>query len=290
MQKVVLIGANGQLGSELAKIFFDHDLVPLTHTDLDIADAKGIEKVLGQHSPDLILNTAAYHRVDECEEFPARAYEVNALAVRHLAQWAKAHQAVLLHVSTDYVFDGCLRRPYTEADPPAPLSAYAVSKLAGEYFIRAILDRHVIVRTCGLYGIAGSSGKGGNFVETMLRLATEGKEIRVVDDQVLTPTSAKELARKVRRLVETGAYGLYHITNNGACSWYEFAAAIFELSGLTPRLEPTTSAAFGARANRPAYSVLDNAKLRSLGMDDLRDWRDALAEYLDGRSRVRIQM
>lgn len=289
MQKVVLIGANGQLGSELAKIFCNHDLIPLTHADLDIADAKGIEKLLGQHSPDLILNTAAYHRVDECEEFPARAYEVNALAVRHLAQWSKAHNVVLLHFSTDYVFDGCLRRPYTEADPPAPLSAYAVSKLAGEYFIRAIHDRHFIIRTCGLYGIAGSSGKGGNFIETMLRLATEGKEIRVVDDQVLTPTSAKELARKLRQVVETRAYGLYHITNDGACSWYEFAAAIFELSGLKPRLKPTTSAAFGARATRPAYSVLDNANLRSLGLDDLHHWRDALKEYLEDRRRSGTQ-
>ncbi len=287
MPKVVLIGANGQLGSELARIFSDHDLVSLTHADLDITDDRQVEKLLDQLAPDLILNTAAYHRVDECEDFPARAYEVNALAVRHLAQWAKTHQVVLLHFSTDYVFDGRLRRPYSEADPPAPLSAYAVSKLAGEYFIRAIHDRHVIVRTCGLYGIAGSSGKGGNFVETMLRLATEGKEIRVVDDQVLTPTSAKELARKVRQLVETGAYGIYHITNDGACSWYEFSQAIFEISGLTPRLQPTTSAAFGARANRPAYSVLDNANLRSLGLDDLRDWRDALKEYLEERRRTR---
>jgi dTDP-4-dehydrorhamnose reductase len=169
------------------------------------------------------------------------------------------------------------------------LSAYAVSKLAGEYFIRAIHDRHFIIRTCGLYGIAGSSGKGGNFVETMLRLAVEGKEIRVVNDQVLTPTSAKELARKVRHLVETRTYGLYHITNNGACSWYEFATAIFDLNGLKPRLEPTTSTAFGARANRPAYSVLDNANLRSLGLDDLRHWRNALVDYLGERQRLRAQ-
>jgi dTDP-4-dehydrorhamnose reductase len=284
-----LIGANGQLGQELRHVFSDHDLIPLTHADLEVTDRKQAEEVLDRYAPDLILNTAAYHRVDECEEFPARAYEVNALAVRHLAQWSKAHQAVLLHVSTDYVFDGRLRRPYTEADPPGPLSAYAVSKLAGEYFIRAIHDRHVIIRTCGLYGIAGSSGKGGNFVETMRRLATEGKAIRVVDDQVLTPTSAKELARKVRQLVETRAYGLHHITNDGACSWFEFAAAIFELSGLKPRLEPTTSAAFGARAKRPAYSVLDNANLRSLGLDDLRHWRDALQEYLEDRRRARTQ-
>ncbi len=284
---MLLIGANGQLGQELRQVFSDHDLIPLTHADLEVTDRKQAEETLDRLAPELILNTAAYHRVDECEEFPARAYEVNALAVRHLAQWSRAHEAVLLHFSTDYVFDGRLRRPYTEADPPAPLSAYAVSKLAGEFFIRAIHERHFIIRTCGLYGIAGSSDKGGNFIETMLRLASEGKEIRVVDDQVLTPTSAKELARKVRQLVETRAYGLYHTTNDGACSWYEFAAAIFELSGLKPRLEPTTSAAFGARANRPAYSVLDNANLRSLGLDDLRHWRDALADYLDERKRLR---
>jgi dTDP-4-dehydrorhamnose reductase len=285
--RTLLIGADGQLGQELRQVYADHDLVPVTHADLEITDWKHAEELLDRNVPDLILNTAAYHRVDECEEFPARAYEVNALAVRHLAQWSKAHQAVLLHFSTDYVFDGCLRRPYSEADLPEPLSAYAVSKLAGEYFIRAIHDRHFIIRTCGLYGIAGSSGKGGNFVETMLRLAVEGKEIRVVNDQVLTPTSAKELARKVRQLVETRAYGLYHITNNGACSWYEFAAGIFEMAGLTPRLQPTTSAAFGARADRPAYSVLDNANLRSLGLDDLRHWRDALNEYLEDRRRAR---
>jgi dTDP-4-dehydrorhamnose reductase len=275
-----LIGANGQLGQELRQVYADHNLIPLTHADLEVAYRKQTEEALDRLAPDLILNTAAYHRVDECEDFPARAYEVNALAVRHLAQWAKAHEAMLVHFSTDYVFDGTQRRPYTEADAPRPLSAYGISKLAGEHFIRAIHDRHFVIRTCGLYGIAGSGGKGGNFIETMLRLATEGKEIRVVEDQVLTPTSAKELARKIRQLVETGAYGLYHITNAGACSWHEFAAAIFELSGLKPRLQPTTSAAFGAPAKRPAYSVLDNANLRSLGLDDLRDWRDALKEYL----------
>ena len=214
--RTLLIGANGQLGQELRQVYSDHGLIPMTHADMDVTDRKQTEEVLDRHVPDLILNTAAYHRVDECEELPAKAYEVNALAVRHLAQWARAHGAILVHFSTDYVFDGHLRRPYTEADPPGPMSAYAVSKLAGEHFIRAIHDRHFIIRTCGLYGVAGSSGKGGNFIETMLRLATEGKEIRVVDDQVLTPTSAKELARKVKQVVDTGQYGLYHITNNGA--------------------------------------------------------------------------
>jgi dTDP-4-dehydrorhamnose reductase len=279
----LLIGANGQLGSELRQAFDDHDLVPLTHADLELTDRPQVRDALHKYRPGLILNTAAYHRVDECEDHPERSFAVNALAVRDLAIAAKEIGAVLVHFSTDYVFDGRQRRPYREVDPPGPLSVYATSKLAGEYLARAVLDRHFIVRSCGLYGLAGSRGKGGNFVETMLRLAKEEREIRVVGDQILTPTSAKELARKLRQLVETDAYGLYHITNSGECSWYQFAAAIFELTHLCPLLAETTSAAYGARATRPAYSVLDNANLRSLGLDDLNDWRDALKDYLADR-------
>lgn len=276
----LLIGANGQLGTELREAFRDLDLVPLTHADLELTDPALVRGLLRRYRPALILNTAASHRVDECEDRPIQAFAVNAVAVGDLALAAGEIAAVLVHFSTDYVFDGRQRRPYREADPPGPLSVYATSKVAGEYLIRAHLDRHFIVRTCGLYGLAGSRDRGGNFVETMLQLAAEGKEIRVVGDQVVTPTSAKELARKVRQLVETRAFGLYHITNHGACSWYQFARAIFELSGIRPQLIETTSAAYGARAIRPAYSVLDNARLRSLGLDDLRDWRDALKAYL----------
>lgn len=283
----LLIGANGQLGSELRQVFNDYDLVPLTRADLELTDRAQVTEIVGKYRPALIINTAAYHRVDECEDFPERAFAVNALAVRDLAVAAKAVGATLVHFSTDYVFDGRQRHPYREADPPGPLSVYATSKLAGEYFVRAVLDRYFLIRSCGLYGLAGSSAKGGNFIETVLRMAREGREIRVVGDQVLTPTSAKELAPKVRQLVETGAYGLYHITNNGACSWYQFAAAIFEFSGICPLVTETTSAVFGARANRPAYSVLENTNLRSLGLDDLRGWRDALKEYLVDRDRVR---
>ncbi len=279
----LLIGASGQLGSELRRASKDHDLVPLTHADLELTDRAQVRDALHKYRPGLILNTAAYHRVDECEDYPERSFAVNALAVRDLAIAAREIGAVLVHFSTDYVFDGRQRRPYREIDPPGPLSVYATSKLAGEHFVRALLERYFIIRSCGLYGLAGSRGKGGNFVETMLRLAKEGREIRVVGDQVLTPTSAKVLARKVRQLVETGQYGLYHITNNGECSWYQFAAAIFELSGVRSRLTETTSAAYGARAARPAYSVLDNANLRSLGLDDLCDWRDALKDYLADR-------
>ncbi len=281
----LLIGAKGQLGSELQQVFNDRSLVSLTHADLELTDPAQIGETLRKHRPDLILNTAAYHRVDECEDYPERAFAVNAIAVRDLAIAAKEIGAVLVHVSTDYVFDGRRRRPYREVDPPGPLSVYATSKLAGEYFVRAILERHFVIRACGLYGLAGSTGKGGNFVETMFRLAREGREIRVVGDQVLAPTSARELAKKIRQLVETGQYGLYHITNNGECSWYQFASAIFELAGIRPLLTETTSAAYGARAVRPAYSVLDNEKLRSLGLDDLRDWREALKEYLADREK-----
>ncbi len=280
----LLIGANGQLGSELRQAFSHQELVLLTHADFELTDPGQVREAVRTYRPGLILNTAAYHRVDECEDFPERAFAVNAVAVRNLAIAAKEIGAALVHFSTDYVFDGKQRRPYREEDRPGPLSVYAASKLAGEYFVRALLDRYYLIRTCGLYGLAGSRSKAGNFVETMFRLATDGREIRVVGDQIVTPTSAKELAGKVRRLVETGAYGLYHISNNGECSWYRFALAIVELAGLRTAVHETTSVAYGAPAARPAYSVLDNANLRSLGLDDLRDWRDALADYLAERA------
>lgn len=285
--RTLLIGANGQLGSELRQAFSDHELASLSHADFELTDPAQVRRALTTHRPDLILNTAAFHKVDECEEKPEQTFAVNAIAVRDLAVAARDIGAALVHFSTDYVFDGRLRRPYREGDSPGPLSVYATSKLAGEYFVRTILERHFVIRTCGLYGLAGSSGKGGNFIETMLRLAREGREIRVVGDQILTPTSAKELAGKVRQLVETGAYGCYHITNNGECSWFQFANAIFELSGMRPPLIETTSAAHGARAVRPPYSVLENANLQRLGLDDLRPWHEALKAYLEERHAVK---
>lgn len=283
----LLIGANGQLGSELRQAFSDCDLVPLMHTEFELTNPMQVRDTLTKYRPSLILNTAAYHRVDECEDFPDRAFAVNAIAVRDLAIAAEEIGATLVHFSTDYVFGGQQRIPYREVDQPQPMSVYATSKLAGEYLVQAVLERHYLIRTCGLYGMAGSRSKAGNFVETMLRLAADGREIRVVGDQIVTPTSAKELAYKVRQLVETNAYGLYHITNNGECSWYQFARVVFDLAGLTPDLIETTSVAYGARAARPAYSVLDNANLRSLGLDDLSDWRDALEAYLKDRASGR---
>ncbi|MEM1867999.1 MAG: dTDP-4-dehydrorhamnose reductase [Thermosphaera sp.] len=276
-----MIGANGQLGTDLVKVLNNWDLVPLTHAELDICDFVRARKVLTELRPDVVINTAAFNRVDDAEAQPEKAFWVNTYAVRNLAQVCADLDCTLMHISTDYVFGGEKRTPYTEDDPPNPLNVYGVSKLAGEYFVRNICPKHFIVRTSGLYGVAGSSGKGGNFVETMVRLAKEGKPIRVVTDQVLTPTYTKDLAQKIKELLTTEAYGLYHITNSGQCSWYEFARRIFELLGIKPDFGPTTSAEFRAKARRPAYSVLAHERLKELGLDDLRPWPEALKAYLE---------
>jgi len=285
--KILLIGANGQLGSDLVRTLTDVDLAPLTHRDVDICEAVGLRETLRRHAPDVVINTAAYHKVDECETNVEKTFAVNTHGVRNLALACKGQGCALLHMSTDYVFGGDARRrtPYTETDTPSPINVYGIAKLAGEHFVRYILDRYWIVRSQWLYGVAGASGKGGNFVELMLRLAREGRDIKVVSDQVGSPTRTLDLARKIAQLVKTEHYGLYHVTNRGACTWYQFAGKIWNLSGLNPNAEPTTTAAFGAVATRPAYSVLDNAALRAIGLDDMQPWEEALAAYLEQRKQ-----
>ena len=286
--KTVLIGADGQLGSDLMKVYPPEQIVPLIWPDFDVCDYSGVEKMLAEHAPDVVINTAAYHRVDECEDYPDRALAVNALAVRNLAVACKRAGSVLVHFSTDYVFDGELKRPYTEQDAPRPESAYAISKLTGEFFVRSLSERYFLIRLCGLYGIAGSKEKGTNFVETMLKLAREGKPLKVVDDQVLTPTYTRVLAPRIKALIETGKFGLYHMTSEGQCSWYEFARAIFELSGIPADLSPTTSDQYYTPAKRPSYSVLENEKLKRIQeVEPMPHWRDALAEYLEERKQVK---
>ena len=286
--KTLLLGADGQLGTDLTKIYPAEKLIPLTIEDINVCDYDGVRRIFGEHRPDAVINTAAYHRVDECEEHPDRAMEINALAVRNLALACKEIDAILVHFSTDYVFDGELSRPYTEEDTPRPLSAYAISKLAGELYIRYLHEKHFVIRLCGLYGVVGSMEKGTNFVETMLKLANESKEISVVSDQTLTPTYTRALAPVLKALIETRRYGLYHMTSEGGCSWYEFAAAIFELSGLEPNLSPTTSDVYKTPAKRPRYSVLENANLKKIpGMIPMVHWRDGLKEYLEERKAYR---
>lgn len=282
--KTVILGAGGQLAFDLKKQLKDWELVPLTIHDLDITDHDKVDQILKEIQPEVVINTAAFVRVDDCEEQMGKAFQVNAFAVRNLAQTCEEVGCTLVHISTDYVLGGEKQEPYTEEDPPNPLSVYGASKLAGEYFARNYCSQHIIVRSSGLYGIAGSQGKGGNFVETMLRLAEEGKTIRVVDDQVLTPTYTKDLARGIKSLLENGARGVYHLTNQGQCSWYEFAREIFKISGMDPNLAPTTSNEFARPAKRPPYSVLDNQKAVNKMVDKLPAWKDALVRYIAERS------
>lgn len=281
--RIAITGANGQLGTDLMHLLEGADVVPLYHRDIEIMDIHQVDAVLDAIEADVLINLAAYHRVDECESQPNRALLVNGVGVRNLALSCQRHGRTLVHFSTDYVFDGRAGRPYHEGDQPHPLSAYGNSKVSGEYFVQAICDRYYLIRTTGLYGLAGSSGKGGNFVETMLRLAAEGESIRVVNDQTLSPTYTADLAAKVLELLDTGRYGLYHITNSGWCSWYQFAAKVFELEGIEVDLQPTTSEVYGAAARRPAFSALENRHLLEIGLPVLRPWDEALAAYLAAR-------
>jgi dTDP-4-dehydrorhamnose reductase len=281
--RVLLIGANGQLGSDLVQVLNQHEVTQTTHQTLDVVLLDQVRALVHQCHPQVIINTSAFHKVDICETEVMRSFEVNGYGVRNLALAAREVEASLVHFSTDYVFDGASCKPYTELDPANPVNAYGVSKLAGEKMARYIWEKCFVIRTCGLYGHAGSSGKGGNFVEMMLKKALNQEAIRVVDDQRLTPTSTRELARKVSELIQTRHYGLYHITANGDCSWFEFARKIFELQGIQANLTPTTSREYKTPARRPAYSVLANSGLKNLGMDDLRNWDLALQNYLEGR-------
>jgi dTDP-4-dehydrorhamnose reductase len=289
--KILLIGANGQLGHDLLAALSTHHVLPTargaslagddkTAIALDVCNIHEVRATFNSFAPALVINCSAFHRVDDIEKDAAQALGVNAQAVQQLALACRDADAALLHVSTDYVFDGRASAPYTEADLPNPVSAYGTSKLAGELLLRAAWHKHYIVRTCGLYGIAGASGKGGNFVNTMLRLAGENKTIKVVNDQTCTPTFTKDLAAQIALLIETNAFGTYHITSAGATTWHDFAAEIFSMAGLKADLRPTSSAEFNAPAKRPAYSVLENAGLQTLGIDRMRDWHEALAEYL----------
>jgi dTDP-4-dehydrorhamnose reductase len=282
--KYAVFGAAGQLGRDLCPRLTGI-VVPLTRKDADLTDTASLRAVLRRERPDVVINCAAYNFVDEAETEPDAAFGVNAWGVRELALACREVDCLLVHFSTDYVFglNAARHSPYAENDAPGPLSVYGLSKLAGEYFVRALCPRALVIRTCGLYGVWGSGGKGGNFVETMLRLAREGKTPRIVSDQVCTPSYTADVADAVVLLLKTAVPGLYHLTSAASCSWHEFATAIFELAGLPIQPLPITSAEYGALAKRPAYSVLANSASERLGLPPLRPWRDALQAYLQER-------
>lgn len=278
--KIALLGGNGQLGQDLKNALRSHSVHGFTRHDFDVTDHVRTRSVLMDTRPEVVLNTTAYHRVDDCETQPDLAYASNVLAVLNLIRIANDLDVVLVHISTDYVFDGKARQPYTEKSEPFPLSVYGNSKLAGELLVRALCRKHFMIRSGGLYGKAGSQGKGGNFVQTMLAKAHRKEPVRVVNDQVVTPTYTVDLAHQIARVLPTENFGLYHMTNEGSCTWFEFARAIFDIAAVEADLAPTTSDAYKAPAIRPQYSVLENARLKELGLNQMRHWREALAAYL----------
>lgn len=282
--RTALIGARGQLGCDLLPLLGD-DVVALGHEDLDITDDSAVTAKLDELQPKLVINTAAYNLVDRAEDEPEVAFAVNALGPRNLAMVCARLGATLLHVSTDFIFglEGERETPYSETDAPGPVSAYGLSKLAGEYFVRSLCPRHFVVRTCGLYGKAATRGKG-NFVETMLRLGAERDSLGVVDDQRCTPSWTVDVAAALAALARTDAYGLYHATNSGSMTWHALAAEIFAQAGIRIALQPITSAEFAAPAQRPPYSVLDCSKLACVIGRELPPWQEALGRYLQQRN------
>jgi dTDP-4-dehydrorhamnose reductase len=286
--KIVVIGSNGQLGSDLCKVIKPKNLVALTHKDIEVSRMDSVKQVLSDIKPSVVINTAAFVRVDDCEDNPDICYRINTLGARNVAVIAQKLKAKLVFVSTDYVFGGDSNRktPYTEFDVPSPLNVLGRSKLAGEELVQHLCSCYFIVRISGLFGVAGSSGKGGNFIETMLRLGKERDELRVVNDQVFSPTYTKDLAGKIAQLITTEYYGIFHITNRGSCSWYEYTKEILRLSGLKTPVIPITSDQLNQKARRPRYSVLDNYHLQLLGMDDMRPWQEALKDYLIEKGHI----
>ncbi len=270
--RVLVTGANGQLGQELAKLLPErgYEVRALSRRELDIADPASVDRAVEDHSPELLINAAAYTNVDGSETETGTAYAVNALGPRNLAQACERRGCELLHVSTNYVFDGESDRPYEPFDLPNPISAYGRTKLAGEEYVKHLSSRWYLVRTAGVYG------RGHNFVRTMLQVARERDVLKIKDDEFISPTYARDLAEGIAEVVETGLYGLYHLTNSGSCSWYEFAEEIFSLSGTEIEVLPIPTSEYPLPAARPANGVLS-----SLGGPMLRHWREALADYLE---------
>jgi dTDP-4-dehydrorhamnose reductase len=279
--RVLITGAGGQLGSDLATLLGDSDeLVAAGHEQLDVTDDDAVAGVMTDLSPTLVINCAAFHNVDLCEREEDRSFEVNARAVKRLAQACEAIGAKLVHFSTNYVFDGTSDEPYDEDDRPAPRSIYAISRLAGEHAALAYAPGALVVRTAGLYGLQGSESKGGNFVTRMAARAREQGEVKMVADQWLTPTFTADLAGAVIEAVEAHVDGLLHLTNGGECSWYEFTQAIMELTGIESSVQPSESETGSGVTQRPLNGVLRSSRIAALDLTPLRPWRDALADYV----------
>lgn len=269
------------MGTDLREVFSaNHNVIELNHTDIEITDVDSVRKVLTTTKPHFVVNTAAYNLVAEAEKFPEKAFQINGTGVLNVARVCQDLNIQLVHYSTDYVFDGKKQKPYTEDDAPNPLNVYGSTKLAGEYFALNYCDKSFVIRVSGIYGKVPSRGKGGNFITSVLKLAKERSEVKVVADETLTPTPTYHIAKNTSALLETQAFGLYHMSCEGECSWYEFARTIWETLQLEAPLFPASVKDFPSSVKRPFYSVLENEKLNKLGINQMPGWKEALKEFL----------
>jgi dTDP-4-dehydrorhamnose reductase len=279
--KVAVIGSTGQLGQDLMRVFGE-EAVEFSHQDLDVTDGVSVASAIHSLRPDWVLNTAAFHRVDDCEVNPTLAFAVNTLGALNVARAAAGVGAGVVFFSTDYVFGGQYRgrgHPYEEGDSLQPLNVYGVSKAAGEQLVMQANERHLVVRSAGLYGTA-TSRKGWTFPELMLNKAQTEGMVHVVTDQVLSPTFTADLAQKTKELIEQDIVGLFHLTNSGECSWFEFAQGVFDLAGVGVEMKPISTEQTQRRAHRPSYSAMTTARLQAAGLRPLRSWKEALSDYL----------
>jgi len=278
--RVLLFGGSGQLGGEIRRRWTGLEVLAPPHAEADIRDAAAVAAVIARYSPDTVVNCAAFHNVERCESEPHDAFAANALAVNAMAELCARAGAKFVTLSTDYVFDGQLRRPYTEADEPRPLNTYGVSKYAGELLVLRLQSPAYVVRTCGVYAVRPSASKGHTFIDRILAQARAEEPVRVVRDQTVSPTYAGHLADGLLRLLRSGApYGLYHIVNEGAATWYDYASEALRVAGLPREIEGISHAQWTSRVRRPAYSALENAKLHALNIT-MPSWRGGIEAYL----------
>jgi dTDP-4-dehydrorhamnose reductase len=281
-RRVLITGGGGQLASDLVELLAGSDQVSArARAELDITDDAAVDAAFAETEPELVFNCAAFHNVEVCEREEDRAAEVNVRAVKRVAERCAERGAKLVHLSTNYVFDGRSPDPYTEYDPPSPRSIYALTKLGGEYAALAYAPGALVARTAGLYGLHGSASKGGNFVTRMCARASEQGALKMVSDQRLSPTFTADLAQGLIEAVERDAAGLVHLTAGGECSWFEFTQAIMELAGIEVEIEPVSTTRPPGGADRPLNGVLARSRTDSLGLTPLRHWREGLAEYME---------
>ncbi|MDP3938147.1 MAG: dTDP-4-dehydrorhamnose reductase [Deltaproteobacteria bacterium] len=287
---VAILGATGQLGSDIvraaAAASVEH--AALGHDEVDVTDFPSLERAFSRLQPSVVVNSAAFHQVDRCEEDPAEAYRVNAVGALLVARAARTAGARCVYVSTDYVFDGKREAgsAYDEDDPVAPLNVYGASKAAGEQLVAQALEDHLVVRVSSLFGVAGARGKGGNFIETILKKAREGGPLKVVNDQWMTPTSTADAGAAIIRLATGDARGVVHVTNPEQCTWHAFASEAVALAGLTVPVEAVPAATFPSKVRRPRNSALDTGRLSKLLGAPLPRWRDALRAYLAAKGHL----